>query len=57
MFHDALTVLNHLSYENRRPQSRGSFQDKQETSKKKKEGDDDDENKDNWELPDGDIPY
>ncbi|XP_027101933.1 small ribosomal subunit protein bS21c isoform X1 [Coffea arabica] len=37
----------------RRPQSRGSFQDRQETSKNSKQ----DEDEDNWELPDGDLPY
>ncbi|KAL3526295.1 hypothetical protein ACH5RR_010951 [Cinchona calisaya] len=37
----------------RRPQSRGNFQDKQETSKNKKE----DEDEDNWQLPVGDLPY
>ncbi|XAR51998.1 hypothetical protein NMG60_11006820 [Bertholletia excelsa] len=38
----------------RRPQSRVSSQDKQDPSKSKKEAEDEE---DNWELPDGDIPY
>ena len=48
-----LAVVNHLFRDNRRPQSRGSFQDRQETSKNSKQ----DEDEDNWELPDGDLPY
>ncbi|KAL3526177.1 hypothetical protein ACH5RR_014549 [Cinchona calisaya] len=38
----------------RRPQLRGSFQDRQETSKNNKK---EDEAEDNWELPVGDLPY
>ncbi|CAL5325414.1 unnamed protein product [Camellia sinensis] len=38
----------------RRPQARGSFQDKEEASKSKKEGESDE---DNWELPEGNLPY
>ncbi|XP_052195137.1 30S ribosomal protein S21, chloroplastic [Diospyros lotus] len=38
----------------RRPQSRNSFQDKQEASKGKREEED---AEDNWELPEGDLPY
>ncbi|KAL7232771.1 hypothetical protein ACSBR2_010728 [Camellia fascicularis] len=38
----------------RRPQARGSFQDKEEASKSKKERESDE---DNWELPEGNLPY
>ncbi|CAI9111571.1 OLC1v1011822C1 [Oldenlandia corymbosa var. corymbosa] len=37
----------------RRPQSRNSFQDKQDAVKNKK----DDDDQDNWDLPEGDLPY
>lgn len=38
---------------NRRPQSRFTPQERQEASKNKKS----DEDEDNWDLPEGDIPY
>ncbi|XP_017975931.1 PREDICTED: uncharacterized protein LOC18600997 [Theobroma cacao] len=37
----------------RRPQARSSLPNKQEVSSKKR----DDDEEDNWEMPDGDLPY